>query len=182
MMSEATAFSQLNEMAEKARAFAIALPSARATQKHSTGLGFNLLGQRFVARMDEVVELMRVPQTTRVPGVKNFVLGVGNVRGRLMTVIDLAIFFGEPSVLPRAQRRVLAIEDDEHLVAFVVDDSYGMQHFPADAFKETIEDVPAMFQPFVRGAYEIAGVQWPVLSLKALADDPRLEKLAVINQ
>ena len=178
-MSEA--FTLLNDIADKARGTAIEIPQVQTEQSHTTGLGFSLLGHRFVASMDEVSELMRVPQTTRVPGVKNFVLGVGNVRGRLMIVLDLALFFGEASVLPRAQRRLLAVEDDENLIGFIVDESLGMQHFPSDAFAEKVEDVPDLFSEFVRGCYSIAGVQWPVLSLGTLAVDPRLEKLAVAH-
>lgn len=179
-MSVSVAFNMLAEMADTARSQGLELPPEQSTQTHSTGLGFNLLDQRFVATMDDVSELMRVPQTTRIPGVKNFVLGVANVRGRLMTVLDLALLFGQASTLPRAQRRVLAVDDDEQLMGFVIDDSHGMQHFPADAYDEQGEvEVPEIIQPFVRGTYSIAGVQWPLLSLKAIAEDPRLEKLAV---
>lgn len=179
-MSLSVAYNLLEEMADKARRLGLELPPEQSAQTHSTGLGFNLLGQRFVATMDDVGELMRVPQTTRVPGVKNFVLGVANVRGRLMTVLDLALLFGQASTLPRAQRRVLAVDDEEQLIGFVIDDSHGMQHFPADAFTEDQEvDVPEIVTPFVRGTYTVAGVQWPLLSLRAVAEDPRLEKLAV---
>ncbi|MBT4160683.1 MAG: purine-binding chemotaxis protein CheW [Gammaproteobacteria bacterium] len=177
-MSESNPFSVLTELAERARTTAVDLPPVQDTQTHATGLGYNLLGQRFVSSMDDVGELMRVPQTTRIPGVKNFVLGVGNVRGRLMTVLDLALFFGQSSKTPRAQRRVLAVDDDENLIGFVIDDSFGMQHFPADAYSEKATDIPEMFTTFIRGAYEVAGVQWPVLNLNLLAEDPRLESLA----
>lgn len=180
-MSEQTTFSVLHEMAARARDSAIEIPPAQSTQTHSTGLGFNLLGQRFVASMDEVSELMRVPQVTRVPGVKNFVVGVGNVRGRLMTVIDLALFFGQPSKLSKAQRRVLAVEDDENLLGFMIDDSFGMQHFPSEAYDEQVDELPEIFSKFVTGAYLIAGVQWPLMDLGALAEDPRLEQLAMAH-
>jgi len=178
-MSEVSPFEMLSDLADRARFSAIDLPSAQVTQTHTTVLGFNLLGQRFVTSMEEVSELMRVPQATRVPGVKNFVIGVGNVRGRLMVVVDLALFFGQPSKLSRAQRRVLAVEDEEHLLGFIIDASFGMQHFPSDAYSEHAKDVPEMFQKFVQGSYEVAGVHWPVMSLAELSDDPRLEKLAV---
>ena len=100
-----SAFQVLAGFAEKAQQSLVELPSAGDTQSHSTGLGFNLLGQRLVASMDEVEELMRVPQVTRIPGVKNFVIGVSNVRGRLMTVIDLALLFGQASSGASRDRR-----------------------------------------------------------------------------
>lgn len=178
-MSEISPFSTLTSLADKARSKAIELPPIQDTRMHKTGLGYNLLGQRFVSSMDDVSELMRVPPTTRLPGVKNFVLGIGNVRGRLMTVLDLALFFGQASQLPRAQRRVLAVEDGEHLIGFVIDDSHGMQHFPADAYSEESPEIPHVFRGFVCGVYEVAGVQWPVLNISLLAKDPRLASLAL---
>jgi len=181
-MSETSPFAALAGLAQKARATAIELPPLQDRQAQATGLGFSLLDQRFVSSMDDVSELMRVPQVTRIPGVKNFVMGVANVRGRLMTVIDLALFFGQASKLPRAQRRVLAIEDEEHLLGFMIDDSFGMQHLPADSFRDSAGEVPDMFRTFVNGAYEVAGVQWPVLSMSVLAADPRLDNLAFTAQ
>ena len=99
-----------------------------------------------------------------------------------MTVIDLAMFFGQASKLPRTQRRVLAVDDEEHLLGFVIDDSFGMQHLPADSYTEAVEEIPEMFTVFVRGAYEVAGVSWPVLSMSVLASDPRLSNLAFDSQ
>ena len=99
-----------------------------------------------------------------------------------MVVLDLALFFGEPSSLPRSQRRVIAIEDEENLIGFVIDDSHGMQHFRSDTFSETAGDVPELFADYVRGSYEVAGVSWPVMHLDLLADDPRLEKLALTHR
>lgn len=181
-MSEIAPFTILAGMAEKARSSSIDLPPEQDRQAHATGLGFSLLDQRFVSSMQDVSELMRVPPLTRVPGAKSFVLGVGNVRGRLMTVIDLAMFFGQASKLPRTQRRVLAVDDEEHLLGFVIDDSFGMQHLPADSYTEAVEEIPEMFTVFVRGAYEVAGVSWPVLSMSVLASDPRLDNLAFDSQ
>ncbi len=177
-MNEQSPFEMLSSLASRARLNAVDLPTAQATQTHRTCIGFNLLGQRFVTSLEEVSEMLRVPPATRVPDAKNFVIGVGNVRGRLMVLVDLALFFGQPSTLSKAQRRVLAVEDEEHLLGFIIDDSFGMQNFPSDAYSENAEDVPEMFEKFVQGSYEIAGVHWPVMSLAALSDDPRLGMLA----
>ena len=175
-MSEA--FDVLLDLSSRGESIAVDLPTRDDTQTHWAGLGFSLLGQRFVAPMNEVAELMRMPQATRIPGVKNFVVGVGNVRGRLMAILDLDVYFGAPSSLPRGQRRVLAYEIEEHYMGFMIDESLGMQHFPSDTFEEDIGDVADMFKPFVRGSYQVAGTRWPVLSLEALAQNPNFEKLA----
>jgi twitching motility protein PilI len=177
-MSDLKAFAILTSLAQRSQAVAVDLPARENAQTHWNGLGFSLLGQRFVTPMSEVAELMRLPTATRLPGVKPFVIGVANVRGRLMAILDLAMFFGTSSALPRGLRRVLAVEDDEHYFGFLVDESLGMQHFPSDAYTEEVEEVDAMFQPFIKGGYRVAGAVWPVMSLKTLAADPGLEKLA----
>jgi len=178
-MTESSAFSVLIAIAIRSQEVATDLPLRENAQTHWNGLGFTLLGQRFVAPMSEVGELMRLPAQTRLPGVKPFVTGVANVRGRLMAILDLAGFFGQSSSLSRAQRRVLAVEDDEQYFGFMIDESLGMQHFPSDAYSEDVEGVDEIFKPYLTGGYTVGGLVWPVISLTKLAADPGLEKLAI---
>lgn len=177
-MSEQNPFKLLLTIAERSQQIAVELPARENARTHWNGLGFSLLGQRFVVPMSEVGELMRVPQTTKVAGVKAFVVGVANVRGRLLLVVDLALFFGEASSFPRAQRRLFAVGEDEQYFGFMMEESLGMQHFPSEAFTEEIESVPERFKPFVTGCYSVGGVVWPVFSLSRLAEHPSLVKLA----
>lgn len=177
MNAVATPFSILVGLARKSQRTARPLPTKVDTQTHWAGLGLQLLGQRFVVPLGEVTEMLRVPQYTRLPGVKNFVLGVANIRGRLMPIVDLAPFFGEPSSVPRSQRRVVVVEDDDNYCGYMIDESLGMQHFPADSFDDGATAVDARFLPYVVGSYMVAGNRWQVLSLGALAADPGLEKL-----
>ena len=176
-MSDSNPFALLLAIAERSQALSLELPAKENAQTHWNGLGFSLLGQQFVAPMGEIAELMRVPSATRLPGVKHFVNGIANVRGRLMAILDLAIYFGAPSGVPFPQRRIFAIENDEAYLGFIVDESLGMQHFPQEAFQEDIE-VADMFKPYVKGGYQVGGTVWPILSLSALAADENLEQLA----
>jgi len=171
-------FEILTELAERSESVFRELPASENAQTHWTGIGFSLLGERFVVSMAEVAELMRVPPATRLPGVKNFVLGIANVRGRLMAIIDLAMFFGERSRLPRSQRRILAFDEEEMFLGFVVDESLGMQHFPSDSYSEDAEGLADVYKPFTAGSYRAGGTVWPIISLAALAHDENLEKLA----
>lgn len=179
-MSEVSAFRALRDLAERSQQVSVQLPAREHAQSLWQGLGFSLLGERFVVPLSEVSEIMRIPaQATRLPGVRNFVLGVSNIRGRLLIVVDLALFFGEPSSLPRGQRRILAIENDENYLGFMVDESLGMQHFPSDSFTpDPADDLHKKIKGYVAGSYTAGGVSWPVMSLIALAGDPGLERFA----
>ena len=176
-MSNLTPFATLVALAEHSLEMSLELPNYENSKSRWVGLGFSLLGSHFVVPMGDVVELMRVPQATRLPGVKHFVLGVANVRGRLMAIIDLAAFFGGQTQPGRSQRRVFVVENEDQYFGFIVDNSLGMQHFASDAFEAAIE-VDEMFEPFIKGGYKVGDTSWAVLSLAALAADPCLAKLA----
>jgi twitching motility protein PilI len=121
---------------------------------------------------------MRIPQFTGLPEVKQWVTGVANVRGRLLTILDLAVFFGQGSKMARSQRRILVVDTEEFYFGFLVDDSLGMQHFPRDSFQQDPGEVDDKYNPFLTGSYQVAGVHWPVISLLLLPQDPRLQNLA----
>lgn len=176
-MTDVDPFAVLLAIAERSRAHALELPPKENAQTHWNGLGFSLLGQRFVAPMGEIGELMQVPIATRLPGVKHFVNGIANVRGRLMAILDLAIYFGTPSPKPLPQRRIFAVESGEVYLGFIVDESLGMQQFPQETFADEVE-VADMFKPYVKGGYQVGGNNWPILSLTALAADEDFSQLA----
>lgn len=177
-MNMQSPFAQLLSLAERSQKIGVELPARENARTHWNGLGFSLLGQRFVVPLSDVGELMRVPQTTRLIGVKSFVVGVANIRGRLLVVIDLAVFFGEQSSFPKSQRRLFAVGEDEQYFGFMMDESLGMQHFPSEAFTESADDVAERFKPFVTGCYNMGGAIWPVFSLASLSEHPTLVRLA----
>lgn len=172
------AFEHLLDTAKKYEGDVKALPDQADKQTLWTGIGFGLLEERFVASMGEVVEVMPAPQSTRLPGVKKFVSGISNVRGRLMTLIDLSLFFGERPKVAKSSRRVLVLDDEAGYFGFLVDESMGMQHFPQDGFSRQVGQIEDRIKPFLLGSYRTAGALWPVMSLHAILADPKLEKLA----
>ena len=52
------------------------------------GIGFRVGSRRLVSGIDEINELLAVPPLTHVPGTQPWLLGVANVRGNLVPVVD----------------------------------------------------------------------------------------------
>lgn len=171
-------FAALVELARQSQKAARELPAKKTTLTHWTGIGFNLLDCRFVVELGEVTELMRIPQLTRLPEVKLWVTGVANVRGRLLTILDLAIFFGQGSNVNQSQRRILVVDTEEYYTGFLVDESLGMQHFPRESFQQDTGKIDEKYYPFVTGSYQVAGVHWPVINLASFLHDSRFQNLA----
>ena len=179
MPAEAAPFALLTDIARRSRTLSKGLPAQEEAVELWNGIGFTLNGQRYVAPMGEVVEILHIPRHTQVPGVKAFMLGAANVRGRLLPLIDLAAFIG----LPRASRsqrdrRVLVIEQDDVFCGLIIDSVLGMQYFAADSHVENLNEEAEALSPFLHGGYFRNDELWRVFSMVELVEDERFLDVA----
>lgn len=174
-----TPFALLQDIAARCRSHAAELPSRIEAVENWRGVGFILAGRRYVAPMSDVSEILTAPKLTQVPGVKHWVQGVANVRGRLIPVMDLAAFLGGRSTSGR-NKRTLIIEKGDLLNGLTVDAVLGMQYFPVESKQNSPElDVPEQAKAFISGAYLRDGELWPVFSFDELANDQNYMDIAV---
>ncbi len=173
-----SAFEALLHLAQQSRAAARGLPAQADVRPQWSGIGFSLMGHLFVAPMGEVSEMLEVPNYTHLPGVQPWVRGVANVRGRLLPLFDMGMFFGDRLLGTRKQRRVLVLETENLYSGLIVDQVLGMQHFPMDEYSYQSGKVAESIQPFVAGSYPQGGDVWSVFRPALLADDPRFTNAA----
>ncbi|WP_395344282.1 chemotaxis protein CheW [Ningiella sp. W23] len=69
----------------------------------------------------QVQEVLRYTEIAPVPGAPNYVMGIINLRGNVVTVIDTRARFGLPSSEITDNSRIVIIESDEHVVGILVD-------------------------------------------------------------
>lgn len=169
MISNLEPFAILADIAQRSLQNARGLPAQVDIKPHWSGIGFLLGDQRFVAPMGEVAEIMAQPPATRLPGVHPWVKGVSNVRGRLLPLIDLESFFGGHLSGSRKNHRVLAMELGELYSGLIVNDVYGMQHFPVDCFDKEVPEPLRPLKKFLAGCYHHNGTTWTVFSPFKLA-------------
>ncbi|MFO2462065.1 chemotaxis protein CheW [Pseudomonas sp. 15FMM2] len=169
MTESQTAFELLLDIDRRCRVLAADLPS-QETRSHSwSGIGFRLSDHWYVAPMGEVAEVLHEPRCTLMPGVKPWVKGVANLRGRLLPVIDLCGFLGHTLTTVRKQRRVLVIEHEDIFVGLLVDEVVGLQHFAQDLLERVPSQSPAVTgAAFIQGQFSGEPL-WQVFSPFALA-------------
>lgn len=174
------AYQVLLELTDTVRQTAFGLPAQVDVRPHWTGIGFQLCGRRFVAPMSEVVEMLEVPTFTNLPGVREWVRGLANVRGSLLPIMDLAQFFGERLSGVRRSQRVLVVGSGDSMSGLLVDAIYGMQHFPADSYQAALEDVGnEAFLPYLSGGFVgDDGQEWIAMSLQAVVSSAQFNEAA----
>lgn len=167
MNESPTAFELLLQIDQRCRLLAADLPSQPPRRDSWSGIGFRLGEHWYVAPMGEVAEVLHEPRCTLMPGVKTWIKGVANLRGRLLPVMDLGGFLGHALSKARKQRRVLVVEYQDIFVGLLVDEVVGMQHFAQDA----LQAHAAPGAPFIQGQFD-GDPLWQVFSPFALAQAP----------
>ena len=161
---------QLLEFDRRYRDRAVALPAQQKNREYWSGIGFRLGRQYYIAPMGEVAEVLPEPRFTLLPGVKSWVMGVANVRGRLLPVMDLGAFLELEPQYSRKTRRVMVLEYQSLFAGLVVDEVLGMQHFEVDSFDEAVGEIPDSVRPYVHGTFH-GERDWVVFSPHVLAED-----------
>jgi len=180
-MSEQAAFQALAGLAALSRQSAKGLPAHIDIVQRWSGIGFSFMGHKFVTSMAQVTELMEVPDSNRLQGVQPWVLGLSNVRGRLLPLFDLSQYFGGHIGGQRKSHRVMVLETGGLYSGIVVDNAYGMKHFNADTFGEFQGELPDEVMSFIEGAYrDASGEQWLVFNVVKLAADTKFINAALV--
>lgn len=169
----------LADLEQRFDATSRALPQYAADATTWDGLVFSVAGVRVVAAMNEVSEMLPMQdRITRVPGAKDWVVGLANVRGSLLPIIDLQLFLrGKPVVVSKSTR-ILVLRQHGLVTGLLVPSVQGMRHFDLAARRAGAR-MKGPLGAYVYEAFGIDGEVWPVMSMVALAADPAFRSAVV---
>lgn len=137
------------------RARAAAL--ARTQAKSNAGateieiVEFLLAGERHALELGHVVEVCPVHHFTILPCAPPFVLGIMNVRGRIVAVMDLKRFFGMPSKLLNEHNRALILANGTMETAILADQVIGARRLRFDSLQPPPATLAGVHGGYVRG-------------------------------
>ena len=143
-----------------------------------SGVGFRLADLQLVAPLDQVLEILPCPAMTWVPMTKSWVKGVANVRGNLITIVDLAEYFGKPPVFVDDDVRLLIINIPGLTTGLLVKEVLGLRHFDEDVERQELPAIDDPVMTHVNGAFLRDNVLWGVFDMKSLAESPSFTHVA----
>lgn len=161
-------FEQLRRLESRLRVAKIDASSGQALTW--VGLGFRLDTLWLAAPRDDVREVIPPPKTTRVPNAKPWLSGLANVRGELLTIIDLRQLLGMPRNDESRAQRVLVLNSDEVPAGFLVDEVAGHRQFaPEDQRHDISAGARTVFGGYLLGGFRRESQDWYALSLHKIA-------------
>lgn len=86
---------------------------------------FRLSNERYAIESTYISEVYPLKSLTPIPGAPAFILGVINVRGQIVSVMDLKIFFQLPQVGLNDLNRVIILKNDEMEIGILAEEVMG---------------------------------------------------------
>ena len=102
------------------------------------------------ARVQEVIRLGAITEVRRV---SREILGIINLRGRIVTVLDAGLRMGFPPIAPTAESRVFIIEDRGEFIGLLVDRVGEVVELDAARLEPLPGNLQAAQGRYLRGVY-----------------------------
>ena len=136
------------------------------------GIGFRLGERLLLSGIHEVNEILQIPPLTLVPGTKPWLLGVANVRGNLVAVVDLRGYL-EGGRTPIGDRsRLLLARQPGGTVGLLVDEVLGQRNLTDENVPLDEGEDDERYEPFVPGRYDLGGTVWGIFRMTTLVKMP----------
>jgi twitching motility protein PilI len=141
-------------------------------------LGVRAGDQRLLVRLDDISEVLPVPEIHPVPLSKPWFLGMANVRGNLYGVSDLSQFQGGTATTVTVASRILLIHQKYKAHAgLLVSAIVGLRAL--DQMEERAEKAVPGAWLGGRVFHDVAGDAWQEVDIKALLALPEFMKIAL---
>jgi len=94
-------------------------------------VGFQVGRETYGVPITSLHEIVRVPEITAVPDAPEYMEGVINLRGKIVSVIDLRKRLGEKKIASSRRNRILVVEHKSKLAGLIVDSASEVLKIPA---------------------------------------------------
>jgi len=172
-MNTSNPFDLLLDLESRTIKGATGLPTLDRIEDEWVGVGFRIGDSRLIAPMSEVKEILDLPNFTTVPGVKSWIVGVANVRGSLLPIMDMKGYLLGEDIKQRQKGRVIVIDYKGFLTGLVVEEVFGMRHFRESDETSNIPEVHENILPFIQRVFKQDDEHWPVIDFIEMTQDDR---------
>ncbi|MBO8126807.1 MAG: chemotaxis protein CheW [Firmicutes bacterium] len=128
---------------------------------------FKVGGLEYAVGIEQVQEIIDRVEITRVPHAPGFILGVFNLRGKIVPAIDLLVRLGLGSTSQDAQI-IVEVSTENHTVGILVDDVIETTEVPATDIEPPSVMIGDGNQKYLKGIVKKGNRLMSLLDLDAL--------------
>jgi purine-binding chemotaxis protein CheW len=128
------------------------VPDADGTGKERLGIVvFRLADELYAVESQYVREVIPLKGLTSVPCTPPFVLGILNVRGEILSVLDFKKFFELPDTAITDDSKIVIVQSETMEFGVLADEVLGAQFMAVDAFKPALMTLAGVRGDYVKG-------------------------------
>ncbi len=153
-MSEPLSATKQQILRNRAKALAV---KPRGTADERPGIGvveIRLAHERYAVECTSVREVLSLKDVTPLPCTPAYVLGLINVRGQILSVIDLRVLFDLPRESATQATKVVVLRSGDMEVGVVADAVVDARSIPLDALRPALPTLTGVRETYLRGIAE----------------------------
>lgn len=140
-------------------------------------VGFILGNEGYGVDIQKVQEINRILEITRVPRTPEFVMGVINLRGNVIPVINLRQRFGLPLKDNDKNVRIIIIEVQNKIIGILVDAVSEVLRIPASTIEPPPDIVAGVDSKYIKGVGKLQDRLLILLDLDKILSHAQMSKL-----
>ena len=146
--------------------------------KKNQVVSFRIGRELFGVYIQIVQEIVRVPEITPVPEMPLFVEGVINLRGKIVSIVELSKRLKIEGSSKTKANRILIIELDKKVVGLLVDAVTEILRIPPESIEPTPDIVTSVGSEYIMGVGKLPDKLIILLDLKNILKPEEIKRLA----
>lgn len=155
-------------------------------QKTSSYLSFKLSDEYFAIEVMRIIEILEVPKITKVPQSPDFLVGVINLRGAVLPVIDSRLKFGLSKIDYTINTCILVlkieVEEEDVFVGALVDSVSEVFDIDLNKIKASPTLATKYRADYIEGMIQIEDGFMMVLNIDKVFSSNELDSIATVKE
>lgn len=114
-------------------------------------LTFDIDSQIFGLDIQYVLEIIGIQAITKVPNLPYYILGIINLRGKVVPIVDMRLRFGKPGKEFDKKSCIVVVEMDKDVVGLVVDSIDEVRDILSESIDDAGQNEPIGSNKFLQG-------------------------------
>lgn len=112
---------------------------------------FSLSPERYAVEEQHVGEVLLLKELTPIPGAPDFVAGIANIKGRILSVLNLKIFLGITAKGITELNRIIILKNNRMEFGILTDSILGIRNFPSGQFTRKPDTLQGTAAEYIKG-------------------------------
>jgi purine-binding chemotaxis protein CheW len=157
----------------RARAKSLAQEPERKgeAEKYLEVLAFLLAHETYAIETQLIREVYPLTELTPLPCTPDYIFGIINIRGQILTIIDMKKFFDLPEKGLTNLNRVIVVEEEDMALGILADEIIGIRNIPKSGLNPPLPTMTGIHAGYIKG---VAGEGTILLDMERFLNDRQL--------